>query len=40
MATTKEVVEEFSKKTVLELKSYAKKNNIDIVGSNTKNRIA
>lgn len=39
MATTKEVVEDFSKKTVLELKSYAKKNNIDIVGSNTKNEL-
>jgi hypothetical protein len=39
MSTTKEVVEEFSKKTVLELKSYAKKNNIDIVGSNTKNEL-
>lgn len=39
MATTKEVIDEFSKKTVLELKSYAKKNNIDIVGSNTKNEL-
>lgn len=39
MATTKEVVDEFSKKTVLELKAYAKKNNIDIVGSNTKNEL-
>ena len=36
MATTKEAVEEFSKKTVLELKSYAKKNKIDILGANTK----
>jgi hypothetical protein len=39
MSTTKEVVEEFSKKTVLELKSYAKKNKIDIIGSNTKNEL-
>jgi hypothetical protein len=39
MATTKEVVDQFSKKTVLELKSYAKKHNIDIVGANTKNEL-
>jgi hypothetical protein len=39
MLTSKEAVEEFSKKTVFELKAYAKKNNIDIVGSNTKNEL-
>jgi hypothetical protein len=39
MATTKEVVEEFSKKTVFELKAYAKKHKIDVVGSNTKNEL-
>lgn len=39
MLTSKEAVDEFSKKTVLELKSYAKKNNIDIIGSNTKNEL-
>ena len=36
MATTKEVIEEFNKMTVPQLKSYAKKNKIDVVGSNTK----
>ena len=30
------LVEELQKKTVFELKSYAKKNNIDILGSTTK----
>lgn len=39
MQTTKEAVDEFSKKTVLELKSYAKKNKIDIVGANTKQEL-
>lgn len=39
MITTKEAVEEFSKKTVLELKSYAKKNKIDVVGANTKQEL-
>ena len=39
MLTSKEAVEEFSKKTVFELKAYAKKNNIDIVGSNTKSEL-
>lgn len=33
------LVEDLKKKTVFELKSYAKTNNIDIVGSNTKNEI-
>lgn len=36
MATTKEVVEKFNKMTVPQLKSYAKKNSIDLVGANTK----
>jgi len=36
MATTKEVVEEFNKMTVPQLKSYAKKNNIDTFGATTK----
>ena len=36
MKTTKEVVEEFNKKTVPQLKSYAKKNNIDVFGASTK----
>jgi len=36
MATTKEIVEEFNKMTVPQLKSYAKKNGIDIVGASTK----
>lgn len=36
MSTTKEVVEEFNKKTVPQLKSYAKKNNIDTFGATTK----
>jgi hypothetical protein len=39
MATTKEVVEQFNKKTVPQLKSYAKKNNIDLLGANTKIEI-
>lgn len=36
MPTTKQVVDEFNKMTVPELKSYAKKNNIDVVGATTK----
>lgn len=36
MPTTKEVVEKFNKMTVPQLKSYAKKNKIDLVGANTK----
>jgi hypothetical protein len=39
MATTKEVVEKFSKKTEAQLKAYAKKNNIDIFGTNTKEEM-
>ena len=39
MATTKEVVEKFNKMTMPQLKSYAKKNNIDLVGANTKVEI-
>lgn len=39
MATTKEVVEDFSKKTIPQLKAYAKKNNIDLFGTNTKEEI-
>lgn len=33
------LVEELKTKTVFELKAYAKKNNIDIVGANTKNEL-
>jgi len=36
MSTTKEVVEEFNKKTVPQLKAYAKKNDIDTFGATTK----
>ncbi len=36
MSTTKEIIEEFNKKTVPQLKSYAKKNNIDLFGASTK----
>ena len=36
MATTKEVVDEFNKMTVPQLKSYAKKNSIDVFGATTK----
>ena len=39
MATTKEVVEKFNKMTMPQLKSYAKKNKIDLVGANTKLEI-
>jgi len=35
----KPTMEELSKKTVMELKSYAKKNGIDLYGSNTKLEI-
>ena len=34
-----EIVEELSNKTVFELKSYAKKNNIDLFGVSTKAQI-
>jgi hypothetical protein len=33
------ITEELSNKTVMEIKSYAKKNNIDIVGANKKTEI-
>lgn len=36
MATTKQVIDKFNKMTVPQLKSYAKKNNIDLIGANTK----
>lgn len=39
MSTTKEVVDKFSKMTMPQLKSYAKKNKIDLVGANTKVEI-
>lgn len=39
MATTKEVVDKFSKMTMPQLKSYAKKNKIDLVGASTKIEI-
>jgi len=39
MATTVEVVEKFSKKTVPQLKAYAKKNNIDLYGTSTKEEM-
>jgi len=39
MSTTKEVVEKFNKMTLPQLKSYAKKNKIDLVGANTKIEI-
>ena len=39
MATTTEVVEEFKKKTVPQLRAYAKKNHIDLFGANTKVEI-
>lgn len=39
MATTKEVVDKFSKMTMPQLKSYAKKNKIDLVGAGTKIEI-
>ena len=34
-----ELIEDLKKKTVPQLKSYAKKNNIDLFGVNTKNEI-
>jgi lysyl-tRNA synthetase class II len=39
MATTAEVVEKFTKKTVPQLKAYAKKNNIDLYGTSTKEEM-
>ena len=39
MATTTEVVEKFTKKTVPQLKAYAKKNNIDLYGTTTKEEM-
>ena len=36
MTTTKEAIDKFNKMTVPQLKSYAKKNKIDLVGANTK----
>lgn len=39
MSTTKEVVEKFNKMTVPQLRSYAKKNSIDLLGANTKVEI-
>lgn len=39
MSTTKEVVEKFNKMTMPQLKSYAKKNKIDLLGANTKIEI-
>ena len=39
MSTTKEVIEKFNKMTVPQLKSYAKKNDIDLFGANTKVEI-
>jgi hypothetical protein len=39
MATTKEVVEKFSKKTVPQLEAYAKKHNIDLLGTSTKEEM-
>jgi lysyl-tRNA synthetase class II len=39
MATTTEVVEKFTKKTVPQLKAYAKKNNIDLYGTSTKEEM-
>lgn len=39
MATTVEVVEKFSKKTVPQLKAYAKKHNIDLYGTSTKEEM-
>jgi hypothetical protein len=39
MATTIEVVQQFTKKTVPQLKAYAKKHNIDLYGTNTKEEM-
>ena len=39
MSTTKEVVDKFSKMTMPQLKSYAKKNKIDLLGASTKVEI-
>ena len=39
MSTTKEVIKEFSKKSIAELQEYAEKNNIDVVGANTEKEL-
>jgi hypothetical protein len=39
MTTTAEAVEKFTKKTVPQLKAYAKKNNIDLYGTSTKEEM-
>lgn len=39
MATTAEVIEKFSKKTIPQLKAYATKHNIDLIGANTKTEM-
>lgn len=39
MATTKEVIEEFTQKSISELQEYAEKNNIDIVGAETQKEL-
>lgn len=39
MATTVEVVEKFTKKTVPQLQAYAKKHNIDLYGTETKEEM-
>lgn len=39
MTTTVEAVEKFTKKTVPQLKAYAKKNNIDLYGTSTKEEM-
>lgn len=39
MSTTKEVIEEFSKKSIDELKEYAESNNIDIVGAESQKEL-
>jgi hypothetical protein len=39
MATTKEVIAEFSQKSILELQEYAEKNNIDIVGAESQKEL-
>lgn len=39
MSTTKEVIDKFNKMTMPQLKSYAKKNKIDLFGASTKVEI-
>ena len=39
MTTTAEAVEKFTKKTVPQLKAYAKKHNIDLYGTSTKEEM-